>query len=383
MHGEGELHWPDGRVYRGSFRQNQQYGFGSSVSLGANGSTYEGSWKDGKMNGYGILKYLNQNVPSLDYLSKLISFRYANGDVYEGNFQDGQPHGHGTLKRGHFLTSAAHVYVGQWEAGQKNGYGVMDDIVTGEKYMGMWQADNRHGQAVLVTLDGLYIEGSFSNNKMTGQCVMLLEDGTSYEGEVAGVGILGGKGLLQFPNGDIIQGTFHGSWSDGVKINATLTKASLSAQSPMVFPVGQSVSYFQQQNGSGVPAERKWGAIFHQCCATLGLSPLTTQWTAEDSTRAWDQIAAVLNQSKLRTSNDHLVRPKSSLQHRRQGSSVSVKSIKSERLFFTPQGAIEIPEILQHIPDYGRNQLNAEEFSKIEAYLHKVALLFICLMFVS
>ena len=68
MHGEGELHWPDGRVYRGSFRQNQQYGFGSSVSLGANGSTYEGSWKDGKMNGYGILKYLNQNLSSLDYL---------------------------------------------------------------------------------------------------------------------------------------------------------------------------------------------------------------------------------------------------------------------------------------------------------------------------
>ncbi len=62
---------------------------------------------------------------------KIMICRYANGDVYEGNFQDGQPHGHGTLKRGHFLTSAAHVYVGQWEAGQKNGYGVMDDIVTG------------------------------------------------------------------------------------------------------------------------------------------------------------------------------------------------------------------------------------------------------------
>lgn len=57
MHGEGELHWPDGRVYRGSFRQNQQYGFGSSESFGPNGTTYEGSWKDGKMNGYGILKY--------------------------------------------------------------------------------------------------------------------------------------------------------------------------------------------------------------------------------------------------------------------------------------------------------------------------------------
>lgn len=350
MHGEGELHWPDGRVYRGSFRQNQQYGFGSSESFGPNGTTYEGSWKDGKMNGYGILKY-------------------ANGDVYEGNFQDGQPHGHGTLKRGHFLTSAAHVYVGQWESGQKNGYGVMDDIVTGEKYMGMWQADARHGQAVLVTLDGLYIEGSFTNNKMTGQCVMLLEDGTSYEGEVAGVGILGGKGLLQFPNGDIIQGTFHGSWSDGIKINATLTKASLSAQSPLGPPTGLSMGHLQQQHGSGVPAERKWGAIFHQCCLTLGLSPDCAQWTSDDSLRAWDQIAAVLNQSKQRTTNDNQLRPKIH-HHRRQGSSVSSKSVKSERLTSTQPVNVEIPEILQHIPDYGRNQLNGDEFIRIEAYLH-------------
>ena len=57
--------------------------------------------------------------------------RYANEDVYEGYFEDNLPHGHGTLKRGHFLTSAAHVYFGQWECGQKHGYGVMDDIVAG------------------------------------------------------------------------------------------------------------------------------------------------------------------------------------------------------------------------------------------------------------
>ena len=62
-----------------------------------------------------------------------------------------------------------------------------------------------------------------------GQCVMLLEDGTSYEGEVAGIGILGGKGLMRLPNGDVIQGTFHGSWSDGIKVNATFTKASLTS----------------------------------------------------------------------------------------------------------------------------------------------------------
>ena len=57
MHGEGQLTWPDGRIYRGSFRQNHQCGYGSSESPGPSGSVYEGSWKDGKMNGYGILKY--------------------------------------------------------------------------------------------------------------------------------------------------------------------------------------------------------------------------------------------------------------------------------------------------------------------------------------
>lgn len=118
--------------------------------------------------------------------------------------------------------------------------------------MGMWQGDAKHGSAVLVTLDGLYIEGCLNNNKMMvhiwqsgiisvatiilasfletqGQCIMLLEDGTSYEGEVAGVGVLGGKGVLRLPNGDAIQGTFHGSWADGIKMNATLTKSSVSS----------------------------------------------------------------------------------------------------------------------------------------------------------
>ena len=54
MHGEGELQWPDGKVYHGSFRQNQQYGYG--IQAEPNGTVYEGEWKDGKMNGYGVLK---------------------------------------------------------------------------------------------------------------------------------------------------------------------------------------------------------------------------------------------------------------------------------------------------------------------------------------
>ena len=65
MHGEGQLTWPDGKLYKGQFRQNLQYGYGIQESVGPNGSSYEGSWKDGKMNGYGILKFVFQKCEHL------------------------------------------------------------------------------------------------------------------------------------------------------------------------------------------------------------------------------------------------------------------------------------------------------------------------------
>ena len=33
--------------------------------------------------------------------------------------------------------------------------------------MGMWQDDHRSGPGVIVTLDGMYFEGSFTSDKMT------------------------------------------------------------------------------------------------------------------------------------------------------------------------------------------------------------------------
>ena len=36
----------------------------------------------------------------------------------------------------------------------------------GEKYMGMWEADSRHGPGLLVTLDGIYNQGTFLQNKL-------------------------------------------------------------------------------------------------------------------------------------------------------------------------------------------------------------------------
>jgi hypothetical protein len=199
---------------------------------------------------------------------------------------------------------------------------------------------------------------------------MLLEDGTSYEGEVAGVGVLGGKGRLCLPNGDSIQGAFHGSFNDGVRINGTLTKALVPITSPSPVPPMQAQ---RPAKASGVPADRKWGAIYEQCCQTLGLS--SQDWTVEDTIKAWDQLAVAISQTKHQrptggVENNGLFSSRSKLMHRRQGSSVSIKSISSEYYSMTP---VEIPEIFQSIPDYGRQrELDVEEFRKIETYILKV-----------
>lgn len=109
---------------------------------------YEGQWKDNQQNGLGI-------------------FNYTNGDVYKGHFKDGVSHGHGILRKGNFNTTTASVYIGEWISGSKNGYGVMDDIMAGEKYIGDWCDNKKHGSGVIVTSDGVYYEGNFTQDVLT------------------------------------------------------------------------------------------------------------------------------------------------------------------------------------------------------------------------
>lgn len=52
----------------------------------------------------------------------------------------------------------------------KCGYGVLDDIIVGEKFMGMWNNDMKNGPGCVVTLDGVYYEGTFSHSKYVKVC---------------------------------------------------------------------------------------------------------------------------------------------------------------------------------------------------------------------
>ncbi|XP_042207707.1 alsin-like isoform X2 [Homarus americanus] len=268
LHGEGTMTWPDGRRYEGQFRQSVYHGPGRLEVPSTGGVTiYEGTWKNGKLEGKGII-------------------RYANKDVYIGLLHESQPHGHGELKKGRFSSQAASIYTGEWSNGVKHGYGVLDEIVKGEKYLGMWQNSNRHGPGMVVTMNGVYYEGNFYQNKLTGFGLMMFEDRTYYEGELGVGGTFAGKGSLHYPSGDTIEGTFTGNWEDGIKINGMLQKGVGGASDDENVPAS-----FGKLS---VSADQKWTAIVRQCQEQLGIS----SGVEVSTTKVWETLATRLETEK-------------------------------------------------------------------------------------
>ena len=102
--------------------------------------------------------------------------------------------------------------------------------MSGEKYMGMWNQDMKSGLGCVVTIDGVYYEGTFSHNKMSGKGLMMFEDETIYEGNFADTGVFSGVGTMITPNGDRLEGSFYGNYTDGMKFNGTIFKV---VQSPI------------------------------------------------------------------------------------------------------------------------------------------------------
>lgn len=325
-HGSGKLEWSDGRVYTGQFHKGVIYGTGK-MEIPAQG-TYEGLWKDGQQNGYGTMKYVN-------------------GDVYEGYFKDGVPHGHGVKKEGHFMASVASVYIGEWAAGVKQGYGIMDDIMTGEKYLGSWNNDMKHGSGLIVTLDGIYYEGAFTQNVLMGHGVMVFEDGTHYEGEFKSAGIFCGKGVLTFRTGDKLEGSMNGAWNEGVKVMATLhmNKASGSV------PTNSKPTSFGKLC---VAPDQKWKAIFKQCYQQLGVPESNVKAGFNEkfaeTQKAWQNVATIIAKSSQKALHRKKVSGNTSMNKEKNNESI---------------------DQLDKIPCFGKDKLTIQSYKEVHKYLIK------------
>lgn len=112
---------------------------GHGTRTWANGTWYEGEWKDSRPHGAGRT-------------------RWADGSVYEGAHHEGLPHGLGKMTYG---TGGA-SYEGSWLAGRRDGHGVLTNA-DGTSWQGEWLDGQKHGRGAHVRSGGERDEGEWEH----------------------------------------------------------------------------------------------------------------------------------------------------------------------------------------------------------------------------
>lgn len=125
----------------------------------ADGSEYEGSWKNGKADGSGTYKGLE-----LEYL---------------GDWKDNKPHGHGLM-----YYKKYGEYNGWFKNGGRDGYGDMTWSTGVWHYSGNWENDKVQGKGTFKCDNGsIYYGKNWSGSKINGRGTLRYSNGDRYEGD--------------------------------------------------------------------------------------------------------------------------------------------------------------------------------------------------------
>jgi len=152
-------------------------------------TTYEGEWKEGVKNGFGVLYY-------------------DNGVRYEGEYLDSKKHGKGKL-----YYSQGDFYDGDFVCDKKTGKGTYI-WANGDKYKGEFIDDKTSGFGEFSWADGDTYSGNFLNDSREGNGVYRWTNGDTYTGEYKN-GSRTGSGTYLYWNGNKYQGGFKSNLFDG------------------------------------------------------------------------------------------------------------------------------------------------------------------------
>lgn len=132
-HGQGELVWKNGDVFKGMFENGVRQGQGTLTYAGKNGEDdsgeYVGGWANDKMHGNGTR-------------------RYPNGGLYIGEYEYGRKEG-----EGRFYYANGDLYWGSWHRNKMNGPGRYY-YSSGKRFEGNFVDSMRTGKGKLQKKDG-------------------------------------------------------------------------------------------------------------------------------------------------------------------------------------------------------------------------------------
>jgi len=183
-----------------------------SVVVFPNGDRYEGEFRNGLMEGWGIYTYANGNRYEGEFRNDMLNGRgimvYANGDRYEGDFRDDMRHGRGKL-----MFKSGDRYIGMFQNDSMTGKGTML-YANGNRYSGDFRNGVKHGNGIFRFTNGDVYEGEFRYDAREGRGVYTFSDGTKYIGEFLR-GQRHGKGRYIYSGGEEYVGEFRNGKKDG------------------------------------------------------------------------------------------------------------------------------------------------------------------------
>ncbi|XP_058829427.1 alsin homolog isoform X2 [Topomyia yanbarensis] len=281
--GIGELKGQE-RIYRGELYQGEITGYGwmSRTQYGIP-LVYEGDFLNGKYEGSGKLK--SASTSAKQYFK------------YQGYFKSDKYNGFGTL-----LTSA-YQYNGDFANDAKDGFGVLEDSLDGVKYIGMFSNDKKYGNGILITTNGTYYAGLFTNDVLSNSAggLAIFPNGVYYKGELTIDGPCG-KGVFYYPEKEIVSESFELDDTNTQMSGHTLTGSFAGTWENVKISSG-NMAMDQQFNkvpilDLKINAERKWASIFtcfHQ--SVFGTGDIG-KIRLLDTNKIWNRIAIYMTRAK-------------------------------------------------------------------------------------
>jgi hypothetical protein len=162
MNGDGILILSDS-TYEGSFKNGLFDGFG--IQTWEDGRMYSGSWKKGLMDGCGV------------YYLAFKDTSKTKRDMYVGTFVEGVADGCGC-----WVWSDGSVYMGELKRQKRHGQG-QHTFIDGSVFAGEWKEDRFHGLGCRTWSDGSSLEGDYRANLIHGFGVFTcVSGGVTYRG---------------------------------------------------------------------------------------------------------------------------------------------------------------------------------------------------------
>jgi hypothetical protein len=206
MDGWGVMRYGLGDIYTGDWKENKKMGLGRM--LYKNGNSYNGGWRKNRKDGLGTMTYArgDRYVGGWQLGKKHGSgtYSFVNGNVYTGQFEHDKKHGHGTMK-----WANGNTYTGQFEMGEYNGQGTMM-FANKASYTGGWADGRFHGQGTLISPERDTYTGTFVDGVKCGQASHSFKNRDVYTGEYDD-DARHGQGIMKYGKGD----TYEGSWKRG------------------------------------------------------------------------------------------------------------------------------------------------------------------------